>query len=258
MMQNKKTNSALAVCLGILLIGGILQAGGMLKGNRIVFPGLSEIVKAFFSLLSDGKTYLKIGTTLLHVIEALLISGGIGIILGLAEGSSRWFYSFLRPLMVLLRSIPMIVLVVLIMSMISYRAVPVTTVCMILIPVFSEAVYEGCRSIDPELIDVYKMNGGFSFQVAVRVYLPLISGYLKQAWANAAGMGIKVAVTAEYLVQTKDSLGKAVFSSSYFSEYAEIYAYAIIMILLVLLITELPGWITSFFRNREKESVTIR
>ena len=85
------------------------------------------------------------------------------------------------------------------------------------------------------------MNGGFGFQVALHVYLPLISGYLKQAFVNAAGMGLKVVVSAEYLVQTKDSLGKAVYSSAYFSEYAEIYAYALIMVFLVLLITEVPG-----------------
>ena len=53
-------------------------------------------------------------------------------------------------------------------------------------------------------------------------------------------MGLKVVVSAEYLVQTRNSLGKAVYSSSYFLEYAEIYAYALIMIFLVLLITELP------------------
>ena len=44
----------------------------------------------------------------------------------------------------------------------------------------------------------------------------------------------------EYLVQSKDSLGKAIYSSSYFNEYQDIYAYALIMILLVLLVGSLP------------------
>lgn len=257
MQRNKDKNSIPAYCLGILLIGVLLQAGGLMKGNRLVFPGLPEIWQAFTSLLSNGNTYVKIGTTLIHVAEALLISAGIGITVGLAEGSSRWIYSFLRPLMVFIRSIPMIVLVILIMSMISYRAVPTTAACMILVPLFSEAVCEGCLSLDQELIDVYRMNGGFSLQVALRIYLPLISGYLKQAFVNAAGMGIKVAVSAEYLVQTKDSLGKAVFSSSYFSEYAEIYAYALIMILLVLLITEVPGLALRISRKSGEKNSTI-
>jgi len=230
-----------AFCLGIVLIGAILQAGGLLKGNRIVFPGLPEIGRALFSLLGNSGTWIKIGTTVLHVLEALLISALAGILIGLAEGLNKWLYSFFRPVMILIRSMPMIVLVILIMSLMNYRSVPVVSACMILVPLFSEAVCEGCRSLDPELKDAYRINGGFGFQVALHVYLPLISGYLKQAFVNAAGMGLKVAVSAEYLVQTKESLGKAIYSSAYFSEYAEIYAYALIMVFLVLLMTEVPG-----------------
>ena len=83
--------------------------------------------------------------------------------------------------------------------------------------------------------------------MAFQVYLPLISGYLKQAFNNAAGMGLKVAVSAEYLVQARDSLGKAVYLSSYSTEYAEVYAYALIMIFLILLLTELPVKIMALF-----------
>jgi len=97
------------------------------------------------------------------------------------------------------------------------------------------------------------MNGGFSMQVAVHVYIPMISGYLKQAFINAAGMGLKVAVSAEYLVQIRNSLGKAIYTSGYFSEYAEIYAYAIIMILLVLAITGIPGLILNKGTRRWKK-----
>lgn len=243
MRRNKKKGTAAAFCFGIILIGILFEAGGHLKGNRVVFPGLPEIGQALIHLLCEEATYLKIATTLLHVLEALTVSALIGIATGLAEGADKRIYAFFRPLMVLIRSMPMIVLVILIMSMISYRSVPVVAGSMILIPLFSEAVYEGSRSVDPELIDVYRMNSGFSLRVAFQVYLPMMAGYLKQAFINAAGTGIKVAVSAEYLVQTKNSLGKAVFSSGYFSEYAEIYAYALIMIFLVLMITELPGWL---------------
>ena len=56
-------------------------------------------------------------------------------------------------------------------------------------------------------------------------------------------MGIKLAVTTEYLVQARNSLGKAVYSSAYFNEYEEIYAYALIMILLALIVSAVPVWI---------------
>ena len=76
-----------------------------------------------------------------------------------------------------------------------------------------------------------------------------MAGYLRQAYVNAVGMGIKLAVTTEYLVQARDSLGKAVYSSAYFNEYADIYAYALVMILLAVAVSELPKLAAGIYRK---------
>ena len=243
MERNNKRNNTLAFCLGILLVGVLIQAAGWLKGDRLVFPGVGEILAAFVRLLGTGKVWKQIGTTLLHLAEALAVSSVTGIALGLAQGRSPFFRTLLKPLMILLRSIPMIVMTVIIMVLAKYEKVPLIATSLMLVPLISEATCEGFLRIEPELVDVYRMNSGFTPRVLFRVYLPLMAGYLKQAYINAVGMGIKLTVTTEYLVQARDTLGKAVYSSSYFNEYAEIYAYALIMIVLVVLVGALPGWI---------------
>jgi NitT/TauT family transport system permease protein len=249
MERNNKRNSTLAFCLGILLVGVLIQAAGWLKGDRLVFPGVGEILAAFVRLLGTGKVWKQIGTTLLHLAEALLVSSVTGIALGLAQGRSPFFRTLLRPLMTLLRSIPMIVMTVIIMVLTKYDRVPLIASALMLIPLISEATAEGLRRIEPELMDVYRMNSGFTLRVLFSVYLPLMAGYLKQAYINAVGMGIKLAVTTEYLVQARDSLGKAVYSSAYFNEYAEIYAYALIMILLAVLVSAVPEGIKRIIRK---------
>ena len=243
MERNNKRYNTLAFCLGILLTGVLIQAAGWLKGDRLVFPGVGEILAAFVRLLGTDKVWTQIGTTLLHLAEALLVSSVIGIALGLAQGCSPFVRTLLRPLMILLRSIPMIVMTVIIMVLFRYEKVPLIATSLMLIPLISEAACEGFLRIEPELVDVYRMNSGFTLRVLFRVYLPLMAGYLRQAYINAVGMGIKLTVTTEYLVQARDTLGKAVYSSRYFNEYAEIYAYALIMILLVALVSAVPGWI---------------
>lgn len=230
-------------CLGMIAIAVLIQAAGSFRGNRIVFPEVTEIGKAFYRLICSKKTYLAVGTTLLHLLQAMAVSIAAGTMIGIAEGLSEKLRSGLIPLMVMIRSLPMIILVLLIMTVISYDLVPVVSGIVVLVPLISEAVSEGCRNIEPELIDVYRLHSGLGIRVLWYVYIPLISGYLKQAFFSASGTGLKIVVSAEYLVQTNNSLGKAVYSSSYFLEYAEIYAFAIIMILLVLFFTELPVFI---------------
>lgn len=239
MKQNKIANTGI-FCLGIIFAGVVIQLLGRVKGDSLVFPGVPEILKAFFRLLADRNTYVQIFTTLIHLFISLVLSSFIGILLGLLEGCSDNFRRFLKPVMTMLRSIPIIVLVVIIMVLAKYSHVPYIAAALVLVPLISEAAAEGCKRIDSTLIDVYRLNSGFNLRVLFSVHLPLMAGYLKQAYVNAVGIGIKIIITAEYLVQSRNSLGKAVFSSSYFNEYAEIYAWALIMILLVCALTELP------------------
>lgn len=249
MERNNKRTETLAFCLGILLVGALIQAAGWLKGDRLVFPDVGEILAAFVRLLGTGKVWKQIGTTLLHLVEALAVSSVIGTALGLVQGRSPFVRTLLRPLMILLRSIPMIVMTVIIMVLTKYERVPLIATSLLLIPLISEATYEGFLRIEPEMIDVYRMNSGFTPRVLFQVYLPLMAGYLKQAYVNAVGMGIKLTVTTEYLVQARDSLGKVIYTSVYFNEYAEIYAYALIMILLAVLVSELPKWVGKAYRK---------
>ena len=99
-----------AACLGILLLGALIQAASWLKGDALVFPGIPRILHAFFRLLGEEKTWLQIGVTVLHLVQTLIFSAVSGAALGLAQGLSGFVFRLFRPLMTFLRAIPMIVL----------------------------------------------------------------------------------------------------------------------------------------------------
>lgn len=252
-MWQNKLKDTLTFCLGIVLIGVIVQAAGALKGDALVFPGVGEIMRAFLRLITAEKTYALIWTTMKHLIAAMAVSAVIGVALGMAMGMLPFLRKLLQPMMILLRSLPMVILIVIIMVVADYAHVPVLASSIVLVPMIAEAACEGCLRIDKEFIDVYRMNANFNGRVLFQVYLPLMAGYLRQAWVNAAGMGVKLAVSTEYLVQTKNSLGKAVHTSGYFNEYQDIYAYALVMILLVLVVSEGPVMIGKLAARMRKK-----
>lgn len=239
-MSRSKLSDTLSFCLGILLIGALVQLAGWAKGDDLVFPGVDEILRAFGRLVTTGRTYHLIWTTIRHLLLSMAVSTVIGIALGIAQGLCRFVRNLLQPTMIFLRSLPMIVLIIIVMVLVKKTYVPVIATSVMIVPIISEATCEGCLRIDRELIDVYRMNSSFNLRVLMQVYLPLMAGYLRQAYVNAVGMGVKLVVTTEYIVQTMGSLGKAVYDSSFTLEYQDIYAYALIMILLVLLVSEAP------------------
>ena len=255
MARNKRKGEWIAAVLGVGLILALFHAGSVLYGKPAVFPPVDEIGRSFLDLLSQDKTYTKIGTTLGHVVQAVAVSCVLGVIIGIAEGLIPYLHALLRPLTAMLRSTPMIVLVIIIMVL-SRPQVPLLTGCAVLVPIISEAAYEGCVRIEPELIDVYRLDSSIRASIIFRVYLPLISGYMKQAFVNACGMGMKVIVTAEYVVQIRNSLGKTVYDRVYAYEYPELFAYGLIMVLLVMILTGVPAAIIRITNRARKEEVT--
>ncbi len=249
-MERNKRRDTLYFLLGIILAGCLIQAAGWIKNDRLVFPDVREILLALIRLLGKRQTYVQILTALVHLVQVIALSSAVGLALGVAEGFSDAFRLLMKPMMIMLRSVPMIVMVVIVMVLTKYDRVPLIASSLFLIPLISEAACEGLRRMDQDLIDVCRLESGFNLQVFMNVYLPLMAGYLKQAYISAVGMGLKLVVSTEYLVQTKHSLGKAIHSSSYFNEYQDIYAYALIMIFMVLLLGELPLFIMKLSSRR--------
>ncbi len=262
--MHSKIKNVIFYILGVFLILFLIEILSIIKNDQIVFPNVLDIIKSFFNLLGEPNTYKMIFSTLLRLIISLLLALLIGIIIGIFEGINENIRLILKPLMAVLRSLPMIVVVVIIMVLVpfnNWKNVPIIGTTIILIPLISEATKEGILRMDKSLIDVYKLNSNLTPYVIFKVHIPLIIGYLKQAFINAIGMGIKIIVTTEYIVSAKPSLGYAIYSSQYMVEYEKIYAYAIIMILLVLIVEFIPLLISklfNYFKYNKKNSKLLQ
>ena len=240
--SNKIKNLILFV-IGIALIVLVITIIGLIKNNPIVFPNAIDIMSTFFGLLGNGKTYLFIGTTILDFVIVILASSIIGLSLGILSGFNDIARGILKPFMIISRSMPMIIIIVIIMLTIpnnNYRYVPIVSTTIALIPILYEATCEGIRRIDPFYNDVWKLNSKLNTKVIFNVHLPLISGYLKQAIVTAIGLGLKMIVTTEYIAGVRNTLGVAVFDSKTVIEYKEVYAYALMLILIVVFFEWVP------------------
>jgi len=240
---SKKIKNLILFVAGIIIILLLISLIGLIKDNKIVFPSIWEIFNAFFRLLGTGSTYKYIGTTILDFIIIILVSSIIGIGLGILSGFNDISKGILKPFMIIGRSMPMVIIIVIIMLTIpndNYRYVPIVSTIIALIPILYEAVSEGIRRIDSTYNDVWRLNSNLNLKVICNVHMPLIGGYLKQAFVNAIGLGIKMIVTTEFIAGVRNTLGVAIFDSKVLVEYTEIYAYAIILVLLVVFLEWVP------------------
>ncbi|MCR5647604.1 MAG: ABC transporter permease subunit [Acholeplasmatales bacterium] len=257
---SKKIKNLILFVAGILIFVIIISLIGIIKDNSIVFPSVFEITDTFFSLLAKGSTYKYIGITLLDFIIALLLSSILGLGFGILSGFNDVSKGLLKPFMIIFRSMPMVIIIVIIMLTVpndNYRYVPVVSTTIALIPILYEAVSEGIRRIEAPYNDVWRLNSKLNLKVIFNVHLPLISGYLKQALVTAIGLGIKMIVTTEFISGVRNTMGTAIFNSKILVEYQEIYAYALILIFLVVIVELVPDFIIFIIKKiKEKQQKT--
>lgn len=220
----------------VLLIWFVLAA---VIDSAWVLPDPWTVLDRLGSFLADPGMLAAIALTVVRLLIALgasfLIGGAMGVWAGL-----RPKVAFLtQPIATVFRTIPVVSIIVLVLLMFGFRAAPYVITFLMLVPINYQAAKEGVASVDAELVDVYRLDDDHPVRMAWRCYLPLMAGYLRTALLQSAGLGVKVLVMAEYLAQTPNSIGAALYLSRTNIDIAGVFAWTVLLIAISLLFEHL-------------------
>lgn len=141
--------------------------------NPLFFPKATDM----FSRLYEGFTDGTIGPQLLHSVRnllvGLLISGAIGIPIGLLMGASKVADLILSPYVWAMTSLPRVALIPLLILILGFGQSMQLTI-IVLSAVFPIMVncMEGVKTVDPSLIRAGKVFGASRPQIYLKVILP--------------------------------------------------------------------------------------
>jgi NitT/TauT family transport system permease protein len=211
----------------VILIWFLISA---MIDSEWVLPDPWTVFLRLGSILGDSSALLAIAATLLRLLASTTISFVIGGALGLWAGLKPKIAFLTQPIATVFRTIPVVSIIVIVLILFGFRAAPYVITFLMLMPISYQAAREGIASIDPELIDVYRLEDNHPIRMAWNCYLPLISGYLRTAALQSAGLGIKVLVMAEYLAQTPNSVGAYLHLARTNIDIAAVFAWTILLI----------------------------
>jgi ABC-type nitrate/sulfonate/bicarbonate transport system permease component len=234
--QNKFTSSSLST-LSVVLILIIWQLYAIQINNPYLMPTPIDVFKSLLILLGEGRTYYTILVTLTRLAVSVLMASLVGLLLGLLAGLFYQIEAFLKPLVTTLRTLPVVSIIVIILILYGNVFSLYLISFLLLFPIIYQAELEGIKNIDQDLIDVLSLEcNKRPFVVVKIVYLPLAMPYFKTAMIQSTGLAIKVLVVAEYLSQTQISIGRELYFNRINLEYANVFAWTIILILVAIII----------------------
>lgn len=201
-------------------------------GNPLLFPSSKAVILALVDILTRKESLNIILNSFFRLLISIGASTLLALVLGFISGFRKGFATFISPYITILRTIPVLSIIVILLILVGFTYTPFIITFLIVFPVIYQGVFEGIKQMDSELIDVYRLEKK-NFIIALRlVYFPLMKKYLLLAFLQSFGLGIKVLVMAEFLGQSRNSIGNAIYLAKVNLEYQFVFAWTILLIVL--------------------------
>lgn len=231
--------------LGILFIFIVWIISEAVVDNAYIVPSITDTFKALVDLFTKAHTYKVLGFTLLRLLIVVVICFILGIGLAILSYNQKRFKWFIKPIIILFKTLPLAVVIILLWVMFTNEIAPYYIVGVVVLPVVYEAVLIGLENINKEILDEVKLTSNTNLKVLFKVHLPIIFPAILTAIIQSIGLGLKVLVMAEYTTQPTYSIGNEfVYYKDIAMEMEYLYAWSIILILFVLSVEILISYIS--------------
>ncbi len=221
----------------------VWQLAAVGVGNPLILPSVGDTLMALGPILTDPASALNLLLTLLRVFGGVGISVVAGLALGIASGLNRVVRGIVNPVTALIRTLPVVSVILLINLWVRSGVVPLVVSFMVCFPIVWTNAVEGIENTDSQLLEMAKVYGVPAPRVLQKIYLPSVRPYFLAALTNAVGMGWKATVTAEVLANALPSVGMNLYYAKLYLETPTLFAWTFILVLASFIIEKITGFV---------------
>lgn len=235
----KKLNKVFNLILPLFTIGFMLLAWAVaarVNDNEYILPSVSDAVREFFNLLSDGKFYRYTLFTILRSIIAFALSFIISAVLAYPASKSKVAEKLILPFISVVRALPTIAIAWLLVFWTNNQIAPVVITMLVVMPTSYTHIKSSLESVDKTTLEAAAVDGGGRKDLFFRIELPQIAPDLCSITGSGIALNFKLMVAAEVLSATVKSLGTMLNMASYGFEVAKTLALTISVLILGLVV----------------------
>lgn len=252
--MNKKLKKILIVIFWIVIWGLLALA----IANPIILAGPIDVGKSLYENITNTDFWLTILSCFLRIGIGFAIACVLGCTLAYLSYKFKTFNDFVRPLIQLMKSAPIVCFIVLLLVWVGVFFVDVVTVIIAVVPVYYFAIYEACQNRNKDIanmLKVYKVPSVTKWRI---FEWPSALPYFNQATQTGIGLSWKSGVTAQMIGAVGLTIGEKVFEAKLYLDSAQLLLWMFIVILL--------GWvcekiiiaiIKAFTKSGQKKSLSV-
>ena len=230
--------SFLLKCLSALLVFGSWEIAGRVPVS-FAFPTFLESMLALWVLIIEGTLFVAYAETLKPLVLGVLISGVLGIGIGLWVGLSKKFDWLVSPIFVVMQTAPLAALIpLLVMAYGIGLTSKVFVVCIMAMPVIVLNTGGAVRNTPVSIKDMGHAFLGSRSDVVLKIILPAASPIIFAGLRLGVSAGFIGAILSELKI-TPTGVGDIITYSRSIADYPTMYAAILSIILLAVVFLNL-------------------
>ncbi|MCT4619461.1 MAG: ABC transporter permease subunit [Marinisporobacter sp.] len=200
--------------------------------SEMILPSPEVTYKSMLILIKSEDFFKTVFMTIERGMIGFFLSCTLGLGIGLLTGSNLFLEKLIEPILVVIKSTP--VMSIIILALIWFRTdyVPIFVSFLVSFPIICVNVSEGIKSIDIKLLEMAKIYGVKKYRMVLEIYLPAITSYFMAGVSTAMGIGWKAVIAAEVLSQPTLAIGTSLYNSKVYIETENVLAWTVIAVIL--------------------------
>lgn len=210
----------------------VWEIASLIISKEVYLPSPISTLRALMGLIVQVKFWNSVFMSILRVAMGFIISCIGGILIGIICGLNRFFYELFNPLVITIKSTPVISFIIIALIWFEAGNVPIFICFLMCFPVIWTNVVQGIRGVDGNLLEMAKIYNVKKSLVIRDIYVPSITPYISAGITMSLGLGWKVTVAAEVLSSPKFAIGMHLYNAKVYLETPEVFAWTGVVILL--------------------------
>ena len=207
--------------------------------NRLVLAGPIRVAQALAEQVVKPDFWLVVGASFGRIAAGFLLSFAVGFLLALVAHRARLFREFVDPIMSLLRTIPVVSIIILLLIWVGNQALTVFLSFAIVLPLIYTNMVTGFESVDRQMIEMARVYGLSKWRTFLYVYRPAFMPFLLSSTKISLGMTWKSGIMAEVLATPKPSIGKEMSTARTFLDTPDLLAWTVVVMVASVLFEKL-------------------
>ena len=239
--RTKKENVRMALIVLFWLI--LWEIADRVIDNRIILAGPTHILMALAEQVQQSDFWITCGASFLRIAVGFILSFIGGFVLALVCYKYKIIRDFLEPIMIMLKTVPMISFVIMLLIWVGNQALTIYLSFLIVLPIIYTNTLQGLESVDIQILEMAQVFHLAPWKKFMFIYRPAFMPFVLSASKLALGMSWKSGIMAEVIGTPKPSIGREMYAAKTYLQTSNLFAWTVVVVVLSVIFEVFFMWI---------------